>query len=96
MRRNRVPWGGDGIGRWWELLRSCWPRSRIPPRAAGELPPPARSSPFPPELAPSSSGLHAAVACAAVRRSASDHGLRAMPAFIAGVMRMLLCILTKL
>jgi hypothetical protein len=33
---------------------------------------------------------------AADRRSASDHGLRAMPAAIAGVMRIDLCIRQKL
>ncbi len=39
---------------------------------------------------------HAAAPCAAVRRSASDHGFRAMPAAIAGVIRIDLWNFTKL
>jgi hypothetical protein len=35
MRRKGAGWGG-GIGRWWERLRSIWPRSRIPPGAQRE------------------------------------------------------------
>lgn len=41
MRRQSAKWGG-GIGRWWELLRPTWPRSRIPPEGRqwwGPLPP---------------------------------------------------------
>jgi len=34
MRSHGGPWEG-GIGRWWELLRSLWPRSRIPHRPSG-------------------------------------------------------------
>ena len=30
MRQNRAKWEG-GIGRWREILRAVWPRSRIPP-----------------------------------------------------------------
>lgn len=34
MRQNYAKWGG-GIGRWWEMLRSTRPRSRIAPGVRG-------------------------------------------------------------
>lgn len=38
-------WSG-GIGRWWEMLRACRPRSRIPNRGGGGI----GSNPLPPPL----------------------------------------------
>lgn len=44
MRQSRAEWEG-GIGRWWEMLRSTWPRSLLQPRRRG------RSDPYsPPSL----------------------------------------------
>jgi hypothetical protein len=45
MRRSYAEWG-HGIGRWWEILRAIWPRSRIPPGGVGVWSYPSPSSLF--------------------------------------------------